>query len=167
MQPDETKKSIPRSPSIETQELVRFIEPLSEGEEVSYKKLSEIVMGDIQTKKQHCLRTALGILEREHKTSFNKIRGQGIIVLNNSGKIEATKAAPIRANKMFKRNMRKLSSVKFEELDESQRRNYNIQLSTVGVLIHVTKRKQVEKIETEVHKAHDRLMIDRTLDLFK
>jgi len=157
-----------RPPSIETTLIVNRLKNLNPGDIVSWEELNQAAMLDIRETKPHCWTSAKRILLRDFRKNFKPFgRGVGIKCLTDPETVDDTKDTVKRSRRMFKRDLYRMAVVDYGRLASDERTSYNSQISILGTLAQATSRKALARIEGQVQKVNESLMIEKTLELFK
>ena len=158
-------KRIP-SISIESQEVIRRLEKCGIGDIVSYEELSILAMGNVQYEKRFTLSTGKKFMLSEKQWVFESVVNVGLKRLNDTDIVKTGEAAIGRAHRLAHKQLKKLACVDFDRLPKSQQIDHNVRFSILGVLDHLTKPRQIKKIESAVIKIDHRLQLQETLDAF-
>jgi len=160
------KKSIIQQMGIDAQILSRVLGEASQGDFISYDKLSEIIGRDIRSNRG-ALTTARRAAQREHGKVFSPVRGQGIKCLHDKEVAPMLESSEIKkVRRASNRNLKTLQTVVYEMLSEPDKTKFDAVSSIVGVLSLMTKNKSIKALESACTKRKSALPTAGTLRLF-
>ena len=163
---DEKKKAIPEL-SIESQLLVDKLQTVKVGDVIPYSALSEVISQPVQTGTgQGRLRTARNIMQREHGSVFEAVKGEGLKRMDSAGCVRVGTSYTQRIRRAAKRGLRKLLCANTDELSNTEKTDYNATASHLGVLHHLTGRRATKQLTAAAEKTNQRLPIGKTLEAF-
>lgn len=115
----------------ETSMLIDLLKDEPIGSEVTYDELSEHIGKDVRTDGNGYLQSAREFLKTEHNQVWGVIRAQGIKHLDDSERIELSKAEQKSARRKAKRSMRTaLAVVDYEKLDDAEKAEHQSLVAT-------------------------------------
>jgi len=133
----------------ETQALIKKLEKVKIGEEVTYKELAEIAMGSCKYngEKYNFLWTAKECVFKKYGIQFTAVHNVGIRRMNDSEKIAKANRATASLNKKTKRNIHSVISTNYHKLSASDKVDHNTQLAILKEMNNVSSAKTVHKVK--------------------
>ena len=153
--------------SAETKLLYGALSKAETGEFFSYSRLSALISMDVQGRGRRYLDRARHMCLVDDEMVFGVVFNEGLRRLEDSEIVSVGEGTIGRIRRSLKRGVRKLSCINIRNLDNEGKVRMNIQLSVMGVISHVTRRKSVALIESRVRQHNDRLSIGTTLEEFR
>lgn len=166
MTTEETKKHR-FEPAADTRLLYSLLSKAEIGETVTYAAMTG-QLGRSVTGADSYLQSALRMIERDEEMVFASVRGVGYKRLSDRDIANTVgDNALTRIRKMSRKAAKTLTIAKDENLSNDERIKRNTGLSFMGALHHMTKPKQIEKLENAVRSSASELAIGKTLEMFK
>lgn len=162
----EITKSIPPI-SAEALKLREYLRKVEEGTVVDDSTLSSIAGRTIK-KAKGMIRSAIKALEKE-AIVFYRVRNVGIRreKLSTASVVEGESTVPQRAGRMFKRSLRRLAAVRFNELSNDDKLRHSAVSGQVGALAMFSSPKAHDKIYAATIGNGQKVDNTKLLDLFK
>jgi hypothetical protein len=158
---------IPKKPDVDTLILYKGLVETPEGQTITYETLTGLIKRDVQGPARYLLYAARKIALREDGVAFGAKKKEGLVRLNDSGKVNHGLSGLGRIRRQAKRSTTILTSVRnFEGLSDEEKVQHNTGLSLFGVLESSLRSKQIKKIEAAVSEAAMILPTGRTLEIF-
>lgn len=137
------------------------------GDVITYTELSSIIGKSVQEVGYGSLATARKNVIKEKRMPFSTILKIGLKAMNDQEIVEKSVSSIRRIRKAAKKNFEELGLVKdYNSLNNESKIRHNAHASLFGAIHHVSKATSVKRLEGKVQIAHEKLSIERTLDLF-
>lgn len=160
------KRTIPEL-SADTRFLIAALERVGVGEIVAYATLSEAVGRNVQREARGCLSTARRHL-LDDKAVFEAVAGVGLKRLADQDKIGVADAAMRHIRNTSRTAVKKLEAVEdFAALPADSQRRHNAMMSYLKLTQHLSRERQVKKLEAAVQQAQQSLPIAKTLEALR
>lgn len=150
--------------SIEASLLVDAFKGMPAGHQIGYAELSAMIGRDIQHNFGY-LSTARRILHREHGMLIETVKGVGVRVATESGKLAASRRDMQASRRAIRRAASKLEITEYEALTEDEKREFNARSSLIGGLSLLAAPAAMKRVEKEL--TGSALPSAATLELFK
>lgn len=138
------------------------------GEVVTYDELSACYGADIRQKGAGTLQRALRLALSEYNMVFEAVRSVGYKRLKDDEMIDAGKSHIQRARRACRRGKAKLDCVAdFEKLTKEQQQEYNLRLSQIGIIDHVTDGRRAPALMNKVMNANATVPPLAAMECFK
>lgn len=152
--------------SLETQALVRVLSDQTHGDLFSYEELTQAAGVDVQH--ANCLKSARHIVQREQGVVFLVVTGRGLVRANDEQIVDSGAQDITRLRNTARRAIKKASCVKsFAALPHSKQVQHNLQLSSAGLMYHLTTTKAQNKIESRVSDSLQALSVVETINAIR
>jgi len=157
--------------SIDTKRLVDRLAEVKPGETISYQEMTSVVGRNVQREARSTLESARYIVLRDHRALFDVVRDEGLRRLRDSEvpQVGAFGAQKIRREARRWRKRITFGVKDFGALPDEAKRTYGVYTSYLGLVEHMSKEKQVKRIEAafEQDGKGESLPIQRTLEAFR
>ena|SRR6185503_2801439 len=168
--PEEVLEPGKRQPSFrrsfETSQLVEILSRLEPGETVSYEKLSEAVVMEVEGGTP-ALSSARRIVQNESGYVTDAIWGVGIKRLTDEEIVDAATRGTRSLARRARIEADKLSKSDFALLDEEKRKKYAVHQSVFGAIAAISSSKGVGVIEKNIVGETRQLPFKETMKLFQ
>ena len=135
------------------------------GQTITYDELSRAIGRDVRQHAISALGTARRGLLRERGYVFGVERNVGLTRLSDELVVDSIESDRRRLQRTANRSLRKLETVKFDELPEEKKKAHVVASAQLGVLSMFSKASSARKIESAV-KDQTSLAIGDTLRMF-
>lgn len=152
--------------AVDTRLLVSLLSKAEIGQTFTYAELSRHLGRKVEGSTSNLL-SARKILQRDYGMVFDTIWGQGIKRLSDSEIVALGDKLPGKVRRLAKRTIVKVSVAKDEALTNEQIVQRNAAVSMAGVLMHVSTKSGLAKLEAAVKVNAAELPVGKTLELFK
>lgn len=123
------------------------------GELITYDELSQLVGRDVQHHFRHLLVAARNKAQQSHNIVFRAVTNEGLVHLDDAGKIEQGYSGIARARSAIRKGRRTLGCVgDVQSLPPEKQSSYHTAISVLGALDLATSPKQVERIKGSVER---------------
>jgi len=136
------------------------------GQLVTYEKLSEAIGRDVREYARGSLQTARSTLLKDNQIVFAVENKVGLKRLDDSQIIASTESDRLHIQRTGKKVLNKLSTVKFEGLTESEKKQHIVASAQVGAIVMFSQKSSQKKIESKVQHTAGVLAIGETLKMF-
>lgn len=136
------------------------------GDLVTYDSLSKAIGRDVRKFAVGSIASARHSLLRDKRFVFGVERGKGLIRLADGQVVEAVQHDRMRVHRTAKRALKKLETVSFSELKESEKKQHIAASAQFGVLAMFANKTSSTRIEKAVESTANNLPIGETLKLF-
>ncbi len=154
--------------SVDTLKLIERLQRIGVGEIITYETIADTIDGrDVRNGAQGNLRTALKVLQRDHRMVFECVRTVGYKRLSDVDVVSTTRAVLDRSRRSARRGFQRLTVVEFDGLPDEVKTQHQTYASALSMLHQVTKPSSIRKIEKRVQQSHETLSLAATLDAFK
>ena len=168
--PTVNEKREPFCRAIETSSLMKELENLRDGEEITYEELSKTAMGNCAPTgiKKGFLKSARDILFKNKGIEFKAIPNIGLQRMTDEDKMEKSQKTLPSYQRKVRKDMHRLTNIKYDELSTAKQLEWNIQVTAINVLKTVSSGEGVNIITKEIaSNSHpDKLALEQTLKLF-
>ena len=168
--PTVNEKREPFCRAIETSSLMKELEKLRDGEEITYEELSKIAMGNCAPTgiKKGFLKSARDILFKNKGIEFKAIPNVGLQRMSDEDKMEKSQKTLPSYQRKVKKDMHRLTNIKYNDLSAAKQLEWNIQVTAYNVLKTVSSGDGVDIITKEIasNSNPDKLALEQTLKLF-
>jgi len=168
--PTVNEKREPFCRAIETTSLMKELEKLRNGEEITYEELSKIAMGNCAPTgiKKGFLKSARDILFKTKGIEFKAIPNAGLQRMSDEDKMDKSQKTLPSYQRKVRKDMHRLTSIDFDKLSASKQLEWNIQMTATNVLKTVSSGDGINIITKEIasNSNPDRLALEETLKLF-
>ena len=168
--PTVNEKREPFCRAIETSSLMKELENLRDGEEITYEELSKTAMGNCAPTgiKKGFLKSARDILFKNKGVEFKAIPNVGLQRMSDEDKMDKSQKTLPSYQRKVRKDMHRLSSIEFDKLSTSKLLEWNIQMTATNVLKVVSSGDGVNIITKEIsnNSNPDKLALEQTLKLF-
>lgn len=131
---DQTGKRVIPNVAIETSLIVEQFKGKAPGAAATWKELSDLIGRDARTSGMGYLQTARRILLREYGILLETVRGEGVRIADDAGKLSASSRDMGSARRALGRASRKLEAVEPSKLTDDQRKEFHARTSVLGAL---------------------------------
>lgn len=156
--------------SIDTRLAFERISRCAPDEIVTYEELSEILGRDAQSSGRHNVDSARRMLLRGEggtRMAFSAVAGVGIKRMADSELANSGRHFMSRIRGISKRGAQTLAAVgDFDSLPNESKIAHNAALSLLGAIAQASKEKAIQKVESAVESANEKLSFAKTLALF-
>jgi|DEB19_MinimDraft_3_1074340.scaffolds.fasta_scaffold09149_2 hypothetical protein len=152
--------------SADTKLLHAFLSELEIGQTATYDEMSKIIGRDVRVFAISSLRSARNLLLREKGMVFGVETNVGLVRLNDSEIVSSVEADRKKVHRASAKVIRKLGCVKFDSLDDTQKKVHVTMSAQFGVLAMMSQKSSTKKIEESVKSSDATLAIGNTLKLF-
>jgi hypothetical protein len=153
--------------SIDTKVLFDRLTKLEIGEVASYEELSSLVGNDVRNGSRWALQSARRKSLHENGAVFGAIPKIGIKRLTNDETADTGHHYRGKVRRAAQRGARIQATVDLTKLSNAKRTESLIHLSYFGIVAHVSKEKQIRRLESAVEKADGPLPLEKTLKAFE
>ena len=164
------EKREPFCRAIETTSLMKELEKLRNGEEITYEELSKIAMGNCAPTgiKKGFLKSARDILFKTKGIEFKAIPNVGLQRMSDEDKMDKSQKTLPSYQRKVRKDMHRLTSIDFDKLSTSKQLEWNIQMTATNVLKVFSSGDGVAVITKEIsnNSNPDKLALEQTLKLF-
>jgi hypothetical protein len=136
------------------------------GDKITYEVLSKALGRDVRKFALNALRSARSCLLREKNMVFSVEDNVGLIRLNDSQIVASSDSDRQRISRTAKRTLLKLSAVKFDGLEENDKRKHVAYSAQLGAIAMFATKTSTNRIESQVTNDAKALPIGDTLKLF-
>ena len=168
--PTINEKREPFCRAIETSSLMKELEKLRDGEEITYEELSKIAMGNCAPTgiKKGFLKSARDILFKNKGIEFKAIPNTGLQRMTDEHKMDKSQKTLPSYQRKVKKDMHRLTNIKYNDLSTAKQLEWNIQVTAYNVLKTVSSGDGVNIITKEIasNSNPDKLALEQTLKLF-
>ena len=168
--PTVNEKREPFCRAIETTGLMQDLENLREGEIGEYPELSKTAMGNCAPGGIKCgfLKSARDILFKNKGIEFKAIPNIGLQRMTDEDKMEKSQKTLPSYQRKVRKDMHRLTNIKYDELSAAKQLEWNIQVTAINVLKTVSSGEGVNIITKEIasNSNPDKLALEQTLKLF-
>ena len=168
--PTVNEKREPFCRAIETTGLMKDLENLKDGELAEYPDLSKTAMGNCAPGqiKSGFLKSARDILFKTKGIEFKAIPNVGLQRMSDEDKMEKSQKTLPSYQRKVKKDMHRLTNIKYNDLSTAKQLEWNIQVTAINVLKTVSSGEGVNIITKEIasNSNPDRLALEQTLKLF-
>ena len=168
--PTVNEKREPFCRAIETSSLMKELEKLRDGEEITYEELSKIAMGNCAPTgiKKGFLKSARDILFKNKGIEFKAIPNVGLQRMSDEDKMDKSQKTLPSYQRKVKKDMHRLTNIKYNDLSAAKQLEWNIQVTAYNVLKTVSSGDGVNIITKEIasNSNPDKLALEQTLKLF-
>ena len=168
--PTINEKREPFCRAIETSSLMKELEKLRDGEEITYEELSKIAMGNCAPTgiKKGFLKSARDILFKNKGIEFKAIPNTGLQRMTDEHKMDKSQKTLPSYQRKVKKDMHRLTNIKYNDLSAAKQLEWNIQVTAYNVLKTVSSGDGVNIITQEIasNSNPDKLALEQTLKLF-
>ena len=168
--PTVDEKREPFCRAIETTGLMQDLENLREGEIGEYPELSKTAMGNCAPGgvKYGFLKSARDILFKNKGIEFKAIPNIGLQRMTDEDKLDKSQKTLPSYQRKVKKDMHRLTNIKYDELSTAKQLEWNIQMTATNVLKVVSSGEGLNIITKEIasNSNPDRLALEATLKLF-
>ena len=168
--PTVNEKREPFCRAIETTGLMKDLENLKDGELAEYPDLSKTAMGNCGPGGIKCgfLKSARDILFKTKGIEFKAIPNVGLQRMSDEDKMEKSQKTLPSYQRKVRKDMHRLTNIKYDELSSAKQLEWNIQVTAINVLKTVSSGEGVNIITKEIaSNSHpDKLALEQTLKLF-
>ncbi len=168
--PTVDEKREPFCRAIETSSLMKELEKLRNGEEITYEELSKIAMGNCAPTgiKKGFLKSARDILFKTKGIEFKAIPNVGLQRMSDEDKMDKSQKTLPSYQRKVRKDMHRLTSIDFDKLSTSKQLEWNIQMTATNVLKVFSSGDGVAVITKEIasNSNPDKLALEQTLKLF-
>lgn len=161
---DQTGRRVIPNVSIEASLLVEKFKSQAPMVETAYGELTGLLGCSMEMLHRY-ISTTRRILLRDHAVYLETVRGVGVRVANDSGKLNAGARDMGSARRALGRASRKLESVEYKNLTAEERREYNARGSVLGALKLLGASSAVKRLEHE--GVVDLMPSAKVLEMFK
>ena len=151
--------------SADTKVLEMVFKEAKVGDVVTYAVMSKSLGRDVRVFAQGAINTARRTL-LAGGVVFGTERNTGIIRLNDVQIIDSTEADRQRVQRIGKRSLKKLGTVRFELLDNDQKKRHTTMAAQLGAISMFASKSSTKKIESNVKPDSATLAIGETLGMF-
>lgn len=153
--------------SMEGQRLDKFLLEAKVGEPISYAKLSEVCLRNVQEDGRGILNSSRLRLQRDYNIVFDVIRGEGIVRLSDKQIANLGPKHTGGIRRAARRGVKQLVCVQdFDKLDQVDKISHMTAMSQLGMIHLASKVSSAKKIEGVVASKDTALEIGDTLALF-
>lgn len=157
-----------REISVDSQVAMKRLSQAKVGQTITYDELSTLLGRNVQREARYCLQTACRRLLTDERMVFEAVRGVGMKRLDDVGIVDVGQHYIRRVHNTARRGAKKLMCVQeFDKLPNDKKVEHNASLSVLGMLNHVTKNKEIAKIEKKVEQASGQLPLAKMLEHFQ
>ena len=168
--PTVNEKREPFCRAIETTGLMKDLEHLRDGETAEYPELSKTAMGNCGPGGIKCgfLKSARDILFKNKGIEFKAIPNIGLQRMTDEDKMEKSQKTIPSYQRKVKKDMHRLTNIKYNDLSTAKQLEWNIQVTAINVLKTVSSGDGVNIITKEIasNSNPDKLALEQTLKLF-
>jgi hypothetical protein len=132
---------------------------------ITYSEMSDVAGVDVQ-EKRGVLTTARNVVHREAGLVFGTVIGQGVKLCTSAEIVGIGDHALRHVRKTTGKAIRKMASVKFEELSSVDQVRHNTTVSFLGAMRLMTNASSRKRLEGAVAAKQARLEVRDTLNLF-
>ncbi len=151
--------------SSDTKILETVLKEAKVGDTITYEALSKAIGRDVRTHAQGALNTARKTM-LGNGFVFGIERTIGLVRLNDVQIVDSIESDRLRVQRIGKRSITKLGKVKFELLDNEQKRKHTTMAAQMGAITMFALKSSTNKIESNVKANSETLAIGETLSLF-
>jgi len=135
---------------------------------LSHAQISEWLGYPAQSEKgRQRVGSTRNILRSQHGQIWNAERGSGLRRADDVGKIVVAQSYTARAHNACRRGLKTLACVDAAGLEAAERTRFNVALSHLGMLDHLTRPKAAKAIEAQVMAAADKLPLQKTIEAIR
>ena len=168
--PTVNEKREPFCRAIETTGLMKDLEHLRDGELAEYPDLSKTAMGNCAPGGIKCgfLKSARDILFKNKGIEFKAIPNIGLQRMTDEDKMEKSQKTLPSYQRKVKKDMHRLTNIKYNDLSTAKQLEWNIQVTAINVLKTVSSGDGINIITKEIasNSNPDKLALEATLKLF-
>lgn len=151
---------------IETQQIMKMLLDLNDGETLTYDQIQATVGVNVQNGSRYMLRSAINAAEQQCKRLFATVATVGVKRLlpseSNGENIKAVESVHRKARRALRRSTR----IDFEKLSKDERDALNLNRTVLHFTAESTSSKSISKIENGVKSAGDAMSFGKTLEFF-
>ena len=151
--------------SADTKIIETVLKEAKVGEVITYDAMSKALGRDVRSHAQGAMQTARKTM-LDGGIVFGTERNVGLIRLNDVQIVDSTEDDRKRVQRIGKRSLKKLGSVKFELLENDQKRRHTTMAAQLGAIAMFASKSSTTKIESHVKPTAETLAIGETLGLF-
>jgi hypothetical protein len=151
--------------SSDTKILENVLNEAKVGDTITYADLSKAIGRDVRTHAQGALNTARKTMLANGMV-FGTERTVGLTRMNDFQIVDSIESDRLRVQRIGKRSITKLGKVKFESLDNDQKRKHTTMAAQMGAITMFAAKSSTNKIESSVKANSETLAIGETLSLF-
>ncbi len=152
--------------SSDTRIIETILESAAVGQLITYAELSKAIGRDVRQHARGSIKTARESLLKEKQFVFAVETNEGLRRLNDSQVVASTEADRLHIQRAGKKVLTKLSTVKFEGLSETEKRQHVVASAQIGAIVMFSQKSSQKKIESKVNADTSILAIGETLKLF-
>jgi hypothetical protein len=152
--------------SLETRMLTEMLLSAQVGETVTFTDMSTRVGYNGGGGDPH-LQSAKNRAFNEKGAVFDSVRGVGYKRLNDKEIVSDATRDRERVGKSAKRAIKKLATVKYSDLPESERLTHNVEMTILNAQAALAKRKTVGLIEARVNQSSEALTLAKTIEALR
>jgi len=149
--------------SYETQLLVDRLSKVPEGDFLAYSDLSTIIGEKIDGSSSR-LASARRVVQSESQIVFETIRGEGIKRADAPGVVRAANAGVEKIRRESRRRLKILGCTPIDKLDASEKAQFNMTASHLGILGEMCNPRAVKQLRIAVEAAQERLPVAKAIE---
>lgn len=152
--------------SADTKIIESVLSEANVGDIVTYETLSRAIGRDVRKHAFSSLSSARRGVFKERQFVFQVIDNVGLQRLDDSGIVKSSSGDVQRMRRTARKALGKLAVVKFEKLNDTEKRDHISASAQIGAIEHFTSIKARHKIEKHVDGSKANIPIGETLKLF-
>ena len=168
--PTVNEKREPFCRAIETSSLMKELEKLRDGEEITYEELSKTAMGNCAPTgiKKGFLKSARDILFKNKGIEFKAIPNTGLQRMTDEHKMDKSQKTLPSYQRKVKKDMHRLANTKYDELSKDKQLAWNVQMTALNVLKVYSSGDGVNKISKTIasNPNPEKLALEAALKLY-
>lgn len=154
--------------SIDVKTICDLLRTVKTDEVATYSDLSKLIGRSVRDNNSWILSSARKRLLSQDGILFGTIPNVGLKRLRDADIIAASRDELSRVHRGALRGMRKIRAIQdYESLSHEQKVLHGVTASALGIIAHVTKEKQLARIQEKIEKSPTTLPLQRTLDAFR
>lgn len=138
------------------------------GDTVTYEDMEKSIGRSVRYQNRWILSSACRRLLAQDSMLFGTVSKVGVKRLSDSEIVGVGQDTVQRIHRSALRGTRKLSAIRnYDGLSKSDKVRHGVQASALGILAHVTKERQLRRIEAKIENDPMTLPLQKTLEAFK
>lgn len=162
----ETKTKPSFTQSVDVQLLVKEFLKKPEGTLVTYDEIKALIGRDPQTKGRPAVHSAIRILSRQHQILYVCVMTRGYQRATPVEALDSGQSTIRTIHRATKRGAVKLSCSDYAKLSKDDKVRHDASASLLGLIAQTTTVKSQKTIADAAEKAHEKIPIGRTMQLF-